>query len=431
VTLDVALPLASLVADITIPVFTGVIGYVTNWTGIWMLFNPLEFKGVRLPGLAWLVKLMPRKVQQVPGAMHGGVGWQGIIPSRAAKMGSIAVDKTIAKIGSAADFYKTLEPEKMAEHILASSRSDIRELVEQAMREENPRMWSDLPEQAREAIHDRVQRQLPDIVREVVVERIGSNVDHLLDVKLMVIRRLQARPELANRMFREIGEKELRFIINFGFFFGFVCGIPTVFIVQAFPYWWMLPILGTIIGWVTNWLAITMIFEPSEPRRFLGRTWQGLFLKRRDHAAELYAGIVSDEIVTASNIGDELMNGPRGDRTRHLIAASLRPAVDRASGQLQPLVRVAVGTREYDAIRESVAQGGVDYTLTPLQDDDFNREQATKLRARMIERMKDLSNPDFAEMLRAGMKEDEWLLFLHGAVLGFGAGLIHLAIFGV
>ena len=29
------------------------------------------------------------------------------------------------------------------------------------------------------------------------------------------------------------------------------------------------------------------------------------------------------------------------------------------------------------------------------------------------------------------MKEDEWLLFLHGAVLGFGAGLLHLAIFGV
>ena len=39
--------------------------------------------------------------------------------------------------------------------------------------------------------------------------------------------------------------------------------------------------------------------------------------------------------------------------------------------------------------------------------------------------------PDFAEMLRSAMREDEWLLLLHGAVLGFGAGLLHLAIFGV
>ena len=423
--------MASVVADLTIPLFTGVIGYITNWTGIWMLFNPLEFKGVRVPGLAYLVKFTPRKVQQVPGMMHGGIGWQGIIPSRAAKMGSISVDKTIAKIGSAADFYESLEPEKLAEHILESSRTDIRDLVETSMRQENPRLWNDLPAQVREAVHDRVQRQLPELVREVVVDKIGGNVDQLLDVKLMVIRRLQARPELSNRMFREVGEKELRFIINFGFFFGFACGIPTVFLVHLFPYWWVLPILGTVIGWVTNWLAITMIFEPSSPKRFLGKTWQGLFLKRRDHAAEVYAQIVADEIVTTSNIGDELMNGPRGDRTRHIIESALRPAVDRASGQLQPLVRVAVGTREYDAIKDSVAQGGVDYTLTPLQDEDFNRQQARKLREKMIERMKDLPDHEFAEMLRAGMKEDEWLLFLHGAVLGFGAGLVHLAIFGV
>jgi hypothetical protein len=34
-------------------------------------------------------------------------------------------------------------------------------------------------------------------------------------------------------------------------------------------------------------------------------------------------------------------------------------------------------------------------------------------------------------MLRAAMREDEWLLVLHGAVLGFAAGLVHLGIFGV
>ena len=33
----------------------------------------------------------------------------------------------------------------------------------------------------------------------------------------MVIRRLEAEPELCNRVFQEIGRKELRFIIRFGF----------------------------------------------------------------------------------------------------------------------------------------------------------------------------------------------------------------------
>ncbi len=129
----ISLPLvhgSELLKAITIPLFTGAIGYVINWTGVWMLFYPVRFAGFRLPGLAPLVTLLPRRVQQVPGFMHGAVGWQGIIPSRAAKMGSIAVDKGIAKLGSPSEFYRQLDPERIAEHIIATSREDIRDVVE-------------------------------------------------------------------------------------------------------------------------------------------------------------------------------------------------------------------------------------------------------------------------------------------------------------
>jgi uncharacterized membrane protein YheB (UPF0754 family) len=39
------------VALITIPLFTGTIGYITNWTGVIMLFQPIRFRGTRVPGL--------------------------------------------------------------------------------------------------------------------------------------------------------------------------------------------------------------------------------------------------------------------------------------------------------------------------------------------------------------------------------------------
>src|SRR5213076_3608667 len=117
-----------LLKEVTIPIFSGFIGYATNWTGVWMLFNPLEFKGFRLPGLRPLANVLPRRIQQIPGVMQGGVGWQGIIPSRAAKMGSIAVDKGIAKVGSLADFYEHLDPEKITAQVLRSSQGDMRDL---------------------------------------------------------------------------------------------------------------------------------------------------------------------------------------------------------------------------------------------------------------------------------------------------------------
>jgi len=150
-----------------------------------MLFHPVRFAGFRLPGLAPLVTLLPRKVQEVPGVMHGAVGWQGVIPSRAAKMGSIAVDKGVAKLGSPSEFYEQLEPDRIAEHILATSQRDIREVVKRIMRREQGRLWSDLTPRVREAVHAWLQQQLPEFVRAVTKD-IGTNIDQMLDVKLMV-----------------------------------------------------------------------------------------------------------------------------------------------------------------------------------------------------------------------------------------------------
>lgn len=414
---------------ITVPLFMGAIGYITNWSAVWMLFNPLEFKGVRVPGMRFFVKLSPRKVQQIPGVMHGGIGWQGIIPSRAAKMGSIAVDKGISKLGNAADFYQQLEPDKIAEHMIASVEQDLRPLVERIMEREHPRLWHDLPVPVREAIHTRVRNQLPDIVRDVTVQ-IGEHIDQLLDVKLMVIRALERQPELSNRIFQEVGRKELRFMVNFGFVFAFFLGFPVVLITEAIPYWFVLPVMGTFVGWATNLIGIWMIFEPIEPRRILGVRVQGLFLRRQAEAADIYSAIISREVLTLAAIGDELLNGPRSDTTRRMIEDALRPAVDRATGPARTAVRLIMGGRSYDAIRDSVAVEAVDYTLTPLHDPEFNRVQGERIRTLISTRMREMPPADFVEMLRTAMKEDEWLLFLHGAVLGFGAGLLHLLIFG-
>jgi hypothetical protein len=114
-----------------------------------------------------------------------------------------------------------------------------------------------------------------------------------------------------------------------------------------------------------------------------------------------------------------------------MIETAMRPAVDRAVGPARDAVRVAVGAREYDAIRASVAVEAVEYTMAPLTDPEFNLRQSAAVRGLVMARMREMSSADFSELLRSAMREDEWLLLLHGAVLGFGAGLLHLLIFGV
>ena len=73
------------------------------------------------------------------------------MPARAAKMGSIAVDKVIAKVGTPKDFYEQLEPEKIAEHIVEVFRPDLPQLIDEIMRREHPRLWHDLPAWGKQA----------------------------------------------------------------------------------------------------------------------------------------------------------------------------------------------------------------------------------------------------------------------------------------
>jgi uncharacterized membrane protein YheB (UPF0754 family) len=417
-------------ALITIPLFTGAIGYITNWSGVVMLFHPIRFHGSRIPGLKVVYPYLPRRVQVIPAiASDGRFGWQGIVPSRVDKMASISVDKALAKVGSISDFYQQLEPDKIADHLVATAQPEIRSVVERIIVREHPQLWHDLPPSLKEAVFVRVEQELPAIARVITAE-VGEHIDQLIDAKLMVISYFEQHPEMMNQMLQEVGHKELRFIQNFGFYLGVPLGIVLVFVVQAFPYWWVLPLGGVVIGYTVNYLGITMIFEPIHPRKIGRFTVQGLFLKRQPEVSEVFARMIADEVINLRNVGHELLYGPRSDRTRQMLEDTIRPAVDRAIGPAQGALRVAIGSHQYDRIRASVATEAADFA-TAFDDEEFGREQAKKIYDFVARQMRRLPADEFSELLRSAVKQDEWLLFLHGAVLGFGAGLLHLAIFGV
>ena len=415
-------------AFLTIPLFTGIVGWLINWSGLWMLFRPVSFHGVTVPGLRELAPLLPRKLQEIPNWMDGGLGWQGIVPARAAKMGSIAVDKVIAKLGTPAEFYAQLEPDQIAAHIVEVFEPDLPALVDEVMRREHPRLWRDLPEPVRHMVITRVQAQLPAVVK-TITDEIGVHIDQLLDPKIMVIDHFERNRDLVVRVFRDVGQRELNLMVGFGFVFGFLLGIPVAVVDQTFHLWWLLPVLGVVVGWVTNLLGMWIIFEPPEARRIFGVKVQGLFLRRQAECAEVYARIIAEDVITLERIGDFLMDGPRGDRTRQMIATAMRPAIDKAAGPLRGAVNVAMGSKRYDSIKESFAQEAVGRTITPFRDPAFSQQQAEKIQRLLAQRTKELPPRDFVEMMRSAIKEDEWMLYAHGAIMGAGGGFLHLAMF--
>ncbi len=416
---------------ITIPLFTGIIGYITNWTGVLMLFRPLHFHGVKLLGLRSLFPFLPKRIQVLPLLQYDGrIGWQGIVPSRADKMASIAVDKGLSKLGSVADFYRELEPDALAEHLTEIAQEQIRDIVEEIARREHPQLWYNLPSPVREMVHERVRQQLPDVLRELTVE-LGSNIEQLLDVKQMVIRYFQSRPQMVNTVFQVLGAKELRFMQNFGFYFGAPMGLLLVLVLHLTG--WsalvVLPIGGVIIGWVVNWFGLNLIFAPAYPKWWC--PWrQGLLIKRQPEITEGYAELVATQIVTIANVGTELLEGPRSDRTMQILEDTLRPATDRALGIARGPLRLMLGNREYETLQNSFADRAKNLAPVAFADPAFNARQSVQVSQFIARQMAALSPPDFVEMLRSAIKQDEWLLFVHGGVLGLMAGYAHILIFG-
>jgi hypothetical protein len=424
---------------ITIPIFSAIAGLITNWTGVLMLFAPVRFVGFRVPGLAVLYPWLPRRVQILPIFAPGGrFGFQGFIPARTEKMASMVVDKAIARIGGPSDFFRQLEPEAIAAQFASIIAADLQPTVDSVIQQAYPDLWDDLPPRVREVVYARVADELPELASRAFAE-IGEHVDELLNVKTMIIECLTERPELLKDVVHGIGAPELRFMVGsglLGFPFGIVLALylhvhHAIPVLGALPNWLVVLIGAAMIGVTVNIIAVRVVFTPAEPRPLYRCLWgQALFARRQEEAAIDFGHAIAHKVITMPIIVDHLFNGPNGDKTKRLLHRVLAEEIDRILGRMQPLVRAAVGTRRMRAIRAGSTSTAIAVVPALATDADFNRIQAEKLDVLCAQKLRELPPEDFVELLYCAVEQDAWLLYLHGAVLGFVVGCAHLLLFG-
>lgn len=383
----------------SIPVVAGVIGWFTNWVAIVMTFRPLEFVGFK-PLL----------------------GWQGIIPSKAAKMAATFVDSTMSRLGTFPELFRYMEPERIAAQIDRTMQPRLVDYTDDVMTRTNPVLWDNLPAFVKEIVYAGVKEKMPMLVDNLMRD-IEGQVDNLLDFKHMIVSRLVGDKALLNRLFLESGAAEFRFIVNSGFWFGGLFGLFQLAAWIVYPAAWTLPVAGLIVGWLTNWLAINIIFRPLEPVRFGPWRIQGLFLKRQRQVAAVWTAIVTREILTLRRIVDAMLNGPKADNTRRLIRRHVKPVVDEAVELARPLAQAAVGPVGFSEIKKTVADKALEVSIDPFDDPVFNEDRARLVEELLRERMESLPPAQFQDLLRPCFQEDEWMLIALGAVLGLAAGI--------
>ena len=77
---------------------------------------------------------------------------------------------------------------------------------------------------------------------------------------------------------------------------------------HPFAFFLIFPLVGALVGWFTNWLAILMLFRPREPVRIFWWSLQGVIPSRHTQLAERIADTVENNLLTQEDL-EKAMSG--------------------------------------------------------------------------------------------------------------------------
>jgi uncharacterized membrane protein YheB (UPF0754 family) len=191
----------------------------------------------------------------------------------------------------------------------------------------------------------------------------------------------------------------------------------------------IMPIFGFITGFVTDWLALKMIFYPREPKGFLFFRWQGLFQKRRSQVALDYGGLIADEVLTVRNVMEAVLTGPKSDKLFALIQREVQRTIDTQTSIAKPIVAFAVGGREFQELKRTAATKAIEYLPQTVRYVEDYATDALDVHNTIVDKMRQLTPVEFEGILRPAFKQDEWKLIAVGAIIGGLVGELQVLLF--
>ena len=193
--------------------------------------------------------------------------------------------------------------------------------------------------------------------------------------------------------------------------------------------WSILIFFGLLVGLATNWIALKIIFYPLEPVNFGLFKIQGLFIKRQKEVAAVYSSIVADNILTMSNIFDNIVRGYATEKLTEVIRKHIDKAVDDAVGTSKNLFEFMAGKNRIDIAKNIATYRFMEELPVSIRNVFDYAEEALEVDVTLKEKMQELSPVEFEGFLHPVFEADEWKLILVGGCLGAIAGAMQLLMF--
>lgn len=386
---------------LTIPTVSAFIGWLTNWQAVRMIFWPPKRK----------------------------FGWQGIIYAHADKFASNLGQIAENDLMSAEEMATKLDPDELERALAPQLDAETPAMIEAAADIIQPGAWSIVPPPMQAMIVEQVKVKTRALAKELTIE-LRPRASELLDVKQLVAGQLSGpNVERLARLTHQIGKKEFKFIEYSGAVFGALIGFGQIAVWEAMSVWWMMPIVGVIVGLLTNYLAIQMIFRPHERTRYLGIfPYQGLFPKRQAEIARDYGETTAREVITPRNILELLITGDGGKKLVAEVSELVALRIHAEWAQIKDQAPIKVTDEQLAKVRDLIMARVLELGPKVRPEVEEMLERQLDIKNTVERRLAALSKPEFERMLRGVFQEDELTLVIVGGVLGGAVGALQGAL---
>ncbi|MCB1164521.1 MAG: DUF445 domain-containing protein [Leptospiraceae bacterium] len=364
-----------------------------------MIFQPAEFRGL------WKL------------------GWQGIIPHHSVKMSGLITRILTERLIRPDELYQRIDPQMINELISGLVDYKARELVEKLIKAQNPLLWNIIPDFVKSNIIDEVRKQIPAQIQDIYNE-FGKDLDEAFDFESVVSTSLSGQnTRYLIEMFQRCGGPEFQFIVKSGLWFGLAIGCLQLTLIHWLNEWWVMPIMGLVVGYITNWLALQMIFRPLEARKFGFVYYQGLFLKRQPEVSYEFADVLQKRVFHSENLIRMIFEGKGGDLLIRLVRDKAAEGVDQAVKD-KPMIPMMLNDEQRKQIKEQTANMLIGAMPQVASRVESYITEALDIKNTVARRLSFLPPAEFEELLHSVFKEDELTLIGLGAFLGGAVGLL-------
>ncbi|HIE71757.1 MAG TPA: DUF445 family protein [Planctomycetes bacterium] len=189
--------------------------------------------------------------------------------------------------------------------------------------------------------------------------------------------------------------------------------------------WIAIPVIGGLIGFTTNWLAVKMIFRPVKPRRFLFFKLHGLIARRQQEIAKAIGNVVGNHLVEHKDVIKSLNKLDFGVILGKVLDMGLGPKIQELRSL--PLIGGFLTEERIADIKLSITQSIMDHKDAVLDEVEKGLSQGLDVAKLVEDKVASFEILKLESLILEVANRELRTIVVLGGVLGVMIGLMQVA----